>query len=172
MSMFKLRHLSNSNETLEPQYTSWSKRLLHQEGIGTRTGFIPAHYIIHVWTREEVHKVTRSFAGNREMGRITLKKDQVNAHMHNQIRRSYVDTLQTVTVNYIYASPLFTPNCRPRIKMREWNTDIWQFKGNPRPLIYIKGIWWLWWYFAGIVQVHLERRATANKNTVIALFWH
>lgn len=50
---------------------------------------------------------------------LTLKKDQVNAHMHNQIRRSYVDTLQTVTVNYIYASPLFTPNCRPRIKMRE-----------------------------------------------------
>lgn len=63
--------------------------------------------------------MTRSFAGNREMGRITLKKDQVNAHMHNQIRRSYVDTLQTVTVNYIYALPLFTPNCRPRIKMRE-----------------------------------------------------
>lgn len=63
--------------------------------------------------------MTRSFAGNREMGRITLKKDQVDAHMPNQIRRSYVDTLQTVTVNYIYASPLFTPNCRPRIKMRE-----------------------------------------------------
>uniref|UniRef100_A0A3P8QGG7 Uncharacterized protein n=1 Tax=Astatotilapia calliptera TaxID=8154 RepID=A0A3P8QGG7_ASTCA len=83
--------------------------------------FNSAHttYFTVIMVKEEVHKVTRSFDGNREMGRITLKKDQVNAHMHNQIRRSYVDTLQTVTVNYIYASPLFTPNCRPRIKMRE-----------------------------------------------------
>uniref|UniRef100_A0A669DPZ6 SH3 domain-containing protein n=1 Tax=Oreochromis niloticus TaxID=8128 RepID=A0A669DPZ6_ORENI len=69
------------------------------------------------WWRE-VHKVTRPFAGNREMGQITLRKGQVDAHMHNQIHRSYADTLQTVTVNYIYTSPLFTPNCRPRIKLR------------------------------------------------------
>uniref|UniRef100_A0A672GLT9 SH3 and cysteine rich domain 3 n=1 Tax=Salarias fasciatus TaxID=181472 RepID=A0A672GLT9_SALFA len=45
--------------------------------IGERTGFIPASYIIRVRAGERVYKVTRSFVGNREMGQITLKKDQI-----------------------------------------------------------------------------------------------
>uniref|UniRef100_A0A8D3DVC7 SH3 and cysteine rich domain 3 n=1 Tax=Scophthalmus maximus TaxID=52904 RepID=A0A8D3DVC7_SCOMX len=45
--------------------------------IGERTGFIPANYIIRVRAGEMVYKVTRSFVGNREMGQITLKKDQI-----------------------------------------------------------------------------------------------
>ncbi|XP_035858168.1 SH3 and cysteine-rich domain-containing protein 3 [Sander lucioperca] len=45
--------------------------------IGERTGFIPANYIIRVRAGEGVYKVTRSFVGNREMGQITLKKDQI-----------------------------------------------------------------------------------------------
>uniref|UniRef100_A0A3Q3LVU2 SH3 and cysteine rich domain 3 n=1 Tax=Mastacembelus armatus TaxID=205130 RepID=A0A3Q3LVU2_9TELE len=45
--------------------------------IGERTGFIPANYIIRVRAGETVYKVTRSFVGNREMGQITLKKDQI-----------------------------------------------------------------------------------------------
>uniref|UniRef100_A0A3B4V7T1 SH3 and cysteine rich domain 3 n=1 Tax=Seriola dumerili TaxID=41447 RepID=A0A3B4V7T1_SERDU len=45
--------------------------------IGERTGFIPANYIIRVRAGERVYKVTRSFVGNREMGQITLKKDQI-----------------------------------------------------------------------------------------------
>ena len=45
--------------------------------IGDRTGFLPANYIIRVRAGESVYKVTRSFVGNREMGQITLKKDQV-----------------------------------------------------------------------------------------------
>uniref|UniRef100_A0A8C6T727 SH3 and cysteine rich domain 3 n=1 Tax=Neogobius melanostomus TaxID=47308 RepID=A0A8C6T727_9GOBI len=44
---------------------------------GDRTGFIPANYIIRVRSGERVYKVTRSFVGNREMGQITLKKDQI-----------------------------------------------------------------------------------------------
>ncbi|XP_027135387.1 SH3 and cysteine-rich domain-containing protein 3 isoform X2 [Larimichthys crocea] len=45
--------------------------------IRERTGFIPANYIIRVRVGETVYKVTRSFVGNREMGQITLKKDQI-----------------------------------------------------------------------------------------------
>ncbi|KAM7402383.1 hypothetical protein PAMP_017627 [Pampus punctatissimus] len=45
--------------------------------IRERTGFIPANYIIRVRSGERVYKVTRSFVGNREMGQITLKKDQI-----------------------------------------------------------------------------------------------
>ncbi|XP_077459426.1 SH3 and cysteine-rich domain-containing protein 3-like [Stigmatopora argus] len=45
--------------------------------IGDRTGFIPANYIIRVRAGERVYRVTRSFVGNREMGQITLKKDQI-----------------------------------------------------------------------------------------------
>ncbi|XP_053724305.1 SH3 and cysteine-rich domain-containing protein 3-like isoform X1 [Synchiropus splendidus] len=45
--------------------------------IGDRTGFIPANYIIRVRAGELVYKVTRSFVGNKEMGQITLKKDQI-----------------------------------------------------------------------------------------------
>lgn len=56
--------------------------LLHQGKIGERTGFIPANYIIRVRAGERVYKVTRSFVGNREMGQITLKKDQVNTLIH------------------------------------------------------------------------------------------
>uniref|UniRef100_A0A8C5I6A5 SH3 and cysteine-rich domain-containing protein 3 n=1 Tax=Gouania willdenowi TaxID=441366 RepID=A0A8C5I6A5_GOUWI len=44
---------------------------------GERSGFIPASYIIRVRSGESVYKVTRSFVGNREMGQITLKKDQI-----------------------------------------------------------------------------------------------
>ncbi|KAL7833059.1 hypothetical protein SRHO_G00300770 [Serrasalmus rhombeus] len=45
--------------------------------IGERSGFLPANYIIRVRSGERVYKVTRSFVGNREMGQITLKKDQI-----------------------------------------------------------------------------------------------
>uniref|UniRef100_A0A8P4GMT3 SH3 and cysteine rich domain 3 n=1 Tax=Dicentrarchus labrax TaxID=13489 RepID=A0A8P4GMT3_DICLA len=45
--------------------------------IRERTGFLPANYIIRVRSGEQVYKVTRSFVGNREMGQITLKKDQI-----------------------------------------------------------------------------------------------
>uniref|UniRef100_A0A3Q3JKB5 SH3 and cysteine rich domain 3 n=1 Tax=Monopterus albus TaxID=43700 RepID=A0A3Q3JKB5_MONAL len=45
--------------------------------IGDKTGFIPVSYIIRVRAGERVYKVTRSFVGNREMGQITLKKDQI-----------------------------------------------------------------------------------------------
>ncbi|XP_061688322.1 SH3 and cysteine-rich domain-containing protein 3 [Syngnathoides biaculeatus] len=45
--------------------------------IGERAGFLPANYIIRVRAGERVFKVTRSFVGNREMGQITLKKDQI-----------------------------------------------------------------------------------------------
>lgn len=55
---------------------------LHQGKIRERTGFIPANYIIRVRAGETVYKVTRSFVGNREIGQITLKKDQVKTHKH------------------------------------------------------------------------------------------
>lgn len=55
--------------------------LVRQGKIGVRTGFIPANYIIRVRAGESVYKVTRSFVGNREMGQITLKKDQVSKHI-------------------------------------------------------------------------------------------
>uniref|UniRef100_A0A673FU90 SH3 and cysteine rich domain 3 n=1 Tax=Sinocyclocheilus rhinocerous TaxID=307959 RepID=A0A673FU90_9TELE len=45
--------------------------------IGERSGFVLASYIIRVRSGERVYKVTRSFVGNREMGQITLKKDQI-----------------------------------------------------------------------------------------------
>lgn len=55
---------------------------LDQGKIRERTGFIPANYIIRVRAGETVYKVTRSFVGNREMGQITLKKDQVTTHCY------------------------------------------------------------------------------------------
>ncbi|XP_064856809.1 SH3 and cysteine-rich domain-containing protein 3-like [Oncorhynchus nerka] len=45
--------------------------------IGRRSCFLPANYNIRVRSGERVYKVTRSFVGNREMGQITLKKDQI-----------------------------------------------------------------------------------------------
>ncbi|XP_047669829.1 SH3 and cysteine-rich domain-containing protein 3 isoform X2 [Tachysurus fulvidraco] len=45
--------------------------------VGEKSGFFPANYIIRVRSGESVYKVTRSFVGNREMGQITLKKDQI-----------------------------------------------------------------------------------------------
>ncbi|KAG5838976.1 SH3 and cysteine-rich domain-containing protein 3 isoform X1 [Anguilla anguilla] len=45
--------------------------------IGDRVGFLPAEYLIRVREGELAFKVTRSFVGNREMGQITLKKDQI-----------------------------------------------------------------------------------------------
>ncbi|XP_023651028.1 SH3 and cysteine-rich domain-containing protein 3 [Paramormyrops kingsleyae] len=45
--------------------------------LGEKAGFFPASYIIRVRAGEQVYKVTRSFVGNREMGQITLKKDQI-----------------------------------------------------------------------------------------------
>ncbi|XP_036389643.1 SH3 and cysteine-rich domain-containing protein 3-like [Megalops cyprinoides] len=45
--------------------------------IGEKIGFLPANYIIRVRAGEQVYKVMRSFVGNREMGQITLKKDQI-----------------------------------------------------------------------------------------------
>ncbi|KAK6303670.1 SH3 and cysteine-rich domain-containing protein 3-like [Coregonus clupeaformis] len=45
--------------------------------IGEKTGYLPTNYIIRIKTGERVYKVTRSVVGNREMGQITLKKDQI-----------------------------------------------------------------------------------------------
>uniref|UniRef100_A0A3P9L5M5 SH3 and cysteine rich domain 3 n=2 Tax=Oryzias latipes TaxID=8090 RepID=A0A3P9L5M5_ORYLA len=45
--------------------------------MGEKTGYFPTNYIIKVRASERVFKVTRSFVGNREMGQITLKKDQI-----------------------------------------------------------------------------------------------
>ncbi|XP_074386935.1 SH3 and cysteine-rich domain-containing protein 3 [Zonotrichia albicollis] len=45
--------------------------------IGEKVGFFPPNFIIRVRAGERVHKVTRSFVGNREIGQITLKKDQI-----------------------------------------------------------------------------------------------
>ncbi|TRY91654.1 hypothetical protein DNTS_003325 [Danionella cerebrum] len=50
---------------------------LFQGKIGEKTGYLPMTYIIRVRAGERVYKVTRSFVGNREMGQITLKKDQI-----------------------------------------------------------------------------------------------
>ncbi|XP_028347017.1 SH3 and cysteine-rich domain-containing protein 3 isoform X2 [Physeter macrocephalus] len=44
--------------------------------IGEKVGFFPPNFIIRVRSGEHVHRVTRSFVGNREIGQITLKKDQ------------------------------------------------------------------------------------------------
>ncbi|KAJ0064129.1 hypothetical protein NL108_000987, partial [Boleophthalmus pectinirostris] len=44
--------------------------------MGDKTGYFPTNYLIKVKASERVYKVTRSFVGNREMGQITLKKDQ------------------------------------------------------------------------------------------------
>lgn len=48
-----------------------------QGKIGEKIGYFPPNFIIRVRAGERVHKVTRSFVGNREIGQITLKKDQV-----------------------------------------------------------------------------------------------
>uniref|UniRef100_A0A672ZM17 SH3 and cysteine-rich domain-containing protein 3-like n=1 Tax=Sphaeramia orbicularis TaxID=375764 RepID=A0A672ZM17_9TELE len=45
--------------------------------MGDKTGYFPTNYLIKVRAAERVYKVTRSFVGNREMGQITLKKDQI-----------------------------------------------------------------------------------------------
>lgn len=45
--------------------------------MGEKSGYFPTNYLIKVRASERVFKVTRSFVGNREMGQITLKKDQV-----------------------------------------------------------------------------------------------
>lgn len=45
--------------------------------MGEKTGYFPTNYLIKVRASERVFKVTRSFVGNREMGQITLKKDQI-----------------------------------------------------------------------------------------------
>uniref|UniRef100_UPI00398E8565 SH3 and cysteine-rich domain-containing protein 3 isoform X2 n=1 Tax=Pristiophorus japonicus TaxID=55135 RepID=UPI00398E8565 len=45
--------------------------------IGEKSGYFPANYIIRVRAGERVHRVVRSFVGNKEMGQITLKKDQI-----------------------------------------------------------------------------------------------
>lgn len=78
--------------------TSLLELLLHQGKIRERTGFIPANYIIRVRVGETVYKVTRSFVGNREMGQITLKKDQVNTHTRNIY--IYIGTHMHYTYSY------------------------------------------------------------------------
>ncbi|XP_044299119.1 SH3 and cysteine-rich domain-containing protein 3 [Varanus komodoensis] len=45
--------------------------------IGEKIGYFPPNFIIRVRAGERVHKVTRSFVGNKEIGQITLKKDQI-----------------------------------------------------------------------------------------------
>lgn len=53
--------------------------LCPQGKMGEKTGYFPTNYLIKVRANERAYKVTRSFVGNREMGQITLKKDQVKA---------------------------------------------------------------------------------------------
>uniref|UniRef100_A0A671VDC0 SH3 and cysteine rich domain 3 n=1 Tax=Sparus aurata TaxID=8175 RepID=A0A671VDC0_SPAAU len=45
--------------------------------MGEKTGYFPTNYLIKVRASERVFKITRAFVGNREMGQITLKKDQI-----------------------------------------------------------------------------------------------
>ncbi|XP_064408409.1 SH3 and cysteine-rich domain-containing protein 3 isoform X2 [Latimeria chalumnae] len=45
--------------------------------IGEKIGYFPANFIIRVRAGECVYKVTRSFVGNKEIGQVTLKKDQI-----------------------------------------------------------------------------------------------
>ncbi|XP_060618992.1 SH3 and cysteine-rich domain-containing protein 3 [Anolis sagrei] len=45
--------------------------------IGDKIGYFPPNFIIRVRAGERVHKVLRSFVGNKEIGQITLKKDQI-----------------------------------------------------------------------------------------------
>ncbi|XP_030052495.1 SH3 and cysteine-rich domain-containing protein 3 isoform X3 [Microcaecilia unicolor] len=45
--------------------------------VGEKAGYFPANFIIRVRAAERVYKVTRSFVGNKEIGQITLKKDQI-----------------------------------------------------------------------------------------------
>ncbi|KAJ4933982.1 hypothetical protein JOQ06_006790 [Pogonophryne albipinna] len=45
--------------------------------MGEKSGYFPTNYLIKVRASERVFKVLRSFVGNREMGQITLKKDQI-----------------------------------------------------------------------------------------------
>ncbi|MEE6471694.1 hypothetical protein FKM82_009341 [Ascaphus truei] len=45
--------------------------------IGEKAGYLPANFLIRVRAGERVYKVTRSFVGNKEIGQITLKKDQI-----------------------------------------------------------------------------------------------
>ncbi|KAJ6654738.1 hypothetical protein lerEdw1_006601 [Lerista edwardsae] len=45
--------------------------------VGDKIGYFPPNFIIRVRAGERVHKVMRSFVGNKEIGQITLKKDQI-----------------------------------------------------------------------------------------------
>ncbi|EMP42378.1 SH3 and cysteine-rich domain-containing protein 3 [Chelonia mydas] len=45
--------------------------------ISEKIGYFPPNFIVRVRAGERVHKVTRSFVGNKEIGQITLKKDQI-----------------------------------------------------------------------------------------------
>ena len=60
---------------------SKSVHSLFQGKMGDKSGYFPTNYLIKVRASERVFKVLRSFVGNREMGQITLKKDQVTALM-------------------------------------------------------------------------------------------
>lgn len=65
---------------LAPTPTSHPSTDFFQGKIGEKIGYFPPNFIIRVRAGERVHKVTRSFVGNREIGQITLKKDQVRWH--------------------------------------------------------------------------------------------
>lgn len=62
---------------MAPTPTSHPSTDFFQGKIGEKVGYFPPNFIIRVRAGERVHKVTRSFVGNREIGQITLKKDQV-----------------------------------------------------------------------------------------------
>lgn len=62
---------------LAPSPTLHPSNDFFQGKIGEKIGYFPPNFIIRVRAGERVHKVTRSFVGNREIGQITLKKDQV-----------------------------------------------------------------------------------------------
>lgn len=94
--------------------------LVRQGKIGVRTGFIPANYIIRVRAGESVYKVTRSFVGNREMGQITLKKDQVSKHI---CTHTHTQTWRFIAV----LGPRPHLNCLKIYKLNIHST----FKSNP-----------------------------------------
>ncbi|XP_061539451.1 SH3 and cysteine-rich domain-containing protein 3 isoform X1 [Phycodurus eques] len=76
--------------------------------MGEKSGYFPTNYLIKVRASERVYKVTRSFVGNREMGQITLKKDQVRKDSFHALECSspaIVSTLYVGTLLECLSSP-------------------------------------------------------------------
>lgn len=73
--------------------------LSFQGKMGEKTGYFPTNYLIKVRASERVFKVTRSFVGNREMGQITLKKDQVNTYRITNTQNLKLKNYRHVTLH-------------------------------------------------------------------------